>query len=681
MDRTRLTDPLAHSRKALHIPLRDQGDVMRDRFILALGGVCLAMSGAAAQTPSVQQDFEAAVALDAKDDGPAALAAWERLEARTKPGSRSRGLVLARKGAALFKVRRSDDAVKAVRDGLALLPAADPSLAEDRWRAYYELGAVAANAIDYASADEAYLAAERTAPDSALKMASLLAFVETAVFVDLAAAASALERIDALAAAQPFDNTARALIARRHALLLLNRGDFAGASSYANEAVKQMGGLTSKTDSRDVSARSDAAIAALLAGKSDDARRYMAMTGAGRLDTGSFDPAVQMTPPDCGGEVGLKPADMAVVEFSIADDGTVVGVSPIYAAGGGAVAMEFARAARDWSWTPEQVKDLPRFFRSNARIEMRCSTSFERPSVGKLLEGDTRAWIAAKGFDAPPENRGGDAAAVGRQRAALAAVEAKAGPTALAALPALFALATNSVVGREEAHVLFGRGRAIAEANGAPAPVVLTFDMRERLSGTSDSGHDGAARRTLAPLLAAPAYQADPTARSAIRLLLADKARRLDSAQSRTLLNAVADDAALPANDPLRVGALIRLASAEEVSGNKAAARESFDKSGLAANQCAILDKPPRRISSGGVFPTEALMWGFEGWTQTQFDVSADGRVLNERAVLSYPPFVFTKAGNAAVAGSRFSKTFRPDGGVGCGGLTNSVRFRLPSKH
>ncbi len=651
---------------------------MRIRSMLAVGCACLALSGAMAQAPTIQQDFDAAVALDEKGDPATALAAWEKLEARTKPGSRSRGLMLVRKSSALFRLKRADEAVQAVRAGLALLPKSDASLAEDRWRGYLQLGGVAANAIDYASADEAYLAAEQAAPDVGTRLSALLAFVETAVFVDPDAAAAALGRIDALVAGQPLDKIARALVARRHALLLLNRGDFAGAQTYAMDAVKQLGGLTQRTDTRDVSARSDVAIAALLAGKSDVARRYMAMTGAGRLGNATFDPAVQMTPPDCGGEAGLKPADMAVVEFSIADDGTVFAVSPIYAAGGGAVAMEFARAARDWSWTPEQVKSLPPFFRANARVEIRCSTSFERPSIGKLLDGETRAWFATKGLDVPPETRGGDAAAAPRQRAALAAAEAKAGPNALAVLPAVFALAGNSVVGREESHVLLGRGRAIAEANGAPPLVRLAFDMRERLSGTSDSWRGGVFRRVMTPMLAEPSYAADPSARAAVRLLLADNERRLDSDRSRALLQQVATDAALPVNDPMRVGALIRLASAEEASGDKAAARAAFDKSGLAANQCAILDKPPQRLSVGGTFPSEALIWRFEGWTRTQFDVAPDGRVLNERAVLSYPPFVFTKAGTATIAGARYAKTFRPDGGVGCGGLTQGVTFRLP---
>ena len=144
------------------------------------------------------------------------------------------------------------------------------------------------------------------------------------------------------------------------------------------------------------------------------------------------------------------------------------------------------------------------------------------------------------------------------------------------------------------------------------------------------------------------------------------------------LLQQVADDQRLAANDPMRVGALIRMASLQQQAGDTATARATFDRSGLAASQCAILDAPPRFLSAGGTFPDEAMAWGFEGWTRTQFDVGADGRVLNQRAVLSYPPFVFTKARVQTIAGARYSKTFRPDGGVGCGGLSHSVRFKLP---
>jgi outer membrane biosynthesis protein TonB len=425
-----------------------------------------------------------------------------------------------------------------------------------------------------------------------------------------------------------------------------------------------------------VSARSDAAIASLLAGKSDEARRYMAMTGAGRLTKGEFDPAVQMDVPPCGGEADLRPADMAVVEFTIGDDGVVRNVSPIYAAGGGAVALEFARAVRDWSWTPEQAKALPPFFRSNVRVEMRCSTAFERPSIGKILDADMAAWLQTKGLSLPTEERGADAVTVVRQRAALAAAEAKSGPNSVATLPPLYALVNNAVVGREETNVLARRALAIAEAQGAPPTARLPLDINVRMTASADSWKDGAYARAVTPLLSVPAYANDPQARAAIQLLIAERTN--NRTRRAPLLQEVADDTRLKPNDPFRVGALIRLASLQQQAGDTAAARATFDRSGLAANQCAILDAPPHMLSAGGTFPNDAFVWGFEGWTKSQFDVGADGRVVNERAVLSYPPFIFTKAGTAAVAGSRWSKTFRPDGGVGCGGLARSVRFKMP---
>ncbi|WP_447414968.1 hypothetical protein, partial [Clostridium perfringens] len=85
-------------------------------------------------------------------------------------------------------------------------------------------------------------------------------------------------------------------------------------------------------------------------------------------------------------------------EFSIADDGTAQGVRPIYAAGGGKVALEFARAVRQWAWTADQVKAMPTFLRYNARVEVRCNLAFQRPSIGDGLDAELVAWGRGKGL-------------------------------------------------------------------------------------------------------------------------------------------------------------------------------------------------------------------------------------------------------------------------------------------
>ena len=101
----------------------------------------------------------------------------------------------------------------------------------------------------------------------------------------------------------------------------------------------------------------------------------------------------------------------------------------------------------------------------------------------------------------------------------------------------------------------------------------------------------------------------------------------------------------------------------------------------LTATQCSLLDAPPRRKALGvsdNDFPVEAMRWGFEGWVQLEFDLTADGKTTNVRPVVAYPPFVFEQAAKKATERSRYEQTFRPDGSLGCGGLDWRIRFAFP---
>ncbi|HEX8384267.1 MAG TPA: hypothetical protein VF592_12925 [Sphingomonas sp.] len=630
----------------------------------------LASTGYAQPGPTTQQAFDAATALDAGTDRAAALAAWERLEVRPGLSKRTRAIVRVRKSRALYALGRTDQAIAAARAGLVDLPATDPSLREDRQQTHLALGRMAEEAIDFASAADDFARAEALAVTPAEKVASLDGLAATQTFIDPAAAGAALDRADAILAGVKAEPAVMAAFARRRGILALNRGDFAAARQHSSRAVKLLGGLTLRLDSNDVSARNDAALAYLLGGDPDKAREYLAYTGAGRMPKGKFDAGTQMTVPDCGAEAGLKPADMAVIEFTVGDDGQVLLATPIYAAGGPEVALAFAREARGWSWSAEQVAAMPRFLRYRARVEMRCSTGFERPSVNSLLATDLGSWLATKGAPITPA-QGSDAANLERQRALLGAA-APNGPQMLAALAGLL---DNSALPQHERHGHATRALALAVAQGAPATARLALHLKERASSATETWRAGTYRRLLGPLMSDPVYAADPRARAALRLLIADGE---EPREARTFLAQVSGDPALPVNEPLRVGALVRLASIEHAAGNAAAAKTAFESSGLAASQCAIIDKPPRMLRVGGTFPLEAQRWGFEGWTQTQFDIGADGRVLNERAILAYPPFVFSKAGAQTIAGARFDKSFRPDGGLGCGAQTTRVRFALP---
>ncbi|MEN2785093.1 hypothetical protein ACFOKI_14315 [Sphingomonas qilianensis] len=653
---------------------------MRAQVILV--AVAAVGTPATGQQPvtTVQQDFEAATALHDKGDFAGALARWQALQARATKNVRSQALVQVRKSQTLFALDRKDEAVAAARSGLANLPASDASLRGDRFIAYVTLGSVAEQALDYASAAQAYADAERIADTPGERLIALRGLIQADTFIDPATAEQAMTRAEALIAGNALDTQLQAVIKRLKGQLLLNQGAFDASRLASGDAIKLLGGLTARTQINDVPVRSNYAIAALLAGRKDDARRYMAMTGAGRLSKGSFNPGAQMKVPECGGEAGLKPSDMAVVEFTIDDDGAVRSSAPVYAAGGGRVALDFARAARNWSWTAEQVKQMPLFFRNRVRVELRCSTAFERPSIGTYLDGELGNWLADKKVALPPLLSGSDATTLPMLRAQLAAVEAAQGREALALVPILHQLTTNSVVGREEVRMSAQRELAIVIANGAPPAARLAVETTVWQTAGAESWKPEAYARLLIPALTAAPYAGDPVARSALRLLVADAVRK-DEARARRLLLAVGSDVGLPDNHPLRVGALVRLASLEQDAGNAAAAAAAFAQSGLSARQCALVDSAPRflGVSAGAKdFPQEAQQWGFEGFTTTQFDVSADGNVVNERAVIAYPPFVFTDAGTKVMKSGRYEKSYRPDGGLGCGGNVQRVAFRMP---
>lgn len=641
-------------------------------------GIAVAMTmvggAAAAQAPmTVQQQFEAATTISAGTDKAAALAAWTALETRIANNPRTLAVVRIRKSSVLLWLDRKDEAAAAARAGLAALPASDASLTEDRFDAQLILARIAQASLDYATAASEFRAAEATAASPGDKLAAAMGAADTAIFVDPAAAQAALDRLDALLAANKSDAVVRAQVARVHGLLDLNEGHFKEARKQSMAAVELFGGLTQRTDLNDVAARSDTALASMLSGDSDTARKYMAYTGAGHIPDGSFNPAVQMTPPDCGGEAGLKPADMAVVEFSIGEDGSVIQAAPIYAAGGGAVALEFARAAQRWSWTAEQVKQLPRFFRYRARVEMRCSTGFTRPSIGRALNAALIGWLADKGATIPDAADIGAVAALPGQRAALARA-----PEGLAVVAASLPLLENPVLPAEDKHAIAVRALAIADANGVPPLARLSLDLAARTTAKQEGRHAKSYRTDLTAMLQAPRYAGDPRARAAIKLFLAESGNRHPDQQTRDWLREIGDDPALEKSDAMKIAALMQIASIEQRDGDIAAAKTAFDRTGLTADQCALIDAPPKLLSAGGTFPEEAVSWGFEGWTLTQFDIAADGRIQNERAIVSYPPFIFTKAGVQTMAGARYAATYRPGGGLGCGAQMQRVKFLLP---
>ena len=651
---------------------------LRASFMLAF-----TVAPASAQQPSVQQQFDAASAALNAEKWAEALTIFETLEKQLAPNGRSASIVRVRKAEALIGLDRASEARAALELGLPALPADDESLREDRLIGLLALGRLHERSLNFGEALVHYRAADMIATVPTAKAQALRGLIATNMFYDGAAALRDADRALALAAAEP---KADKLHAEFHVLkgrVLMNQKRFAEARAELEAATKALGGLTLKVDAADLAARSDLAIAALLAGDKDRGREVLAYTGAGRLP-GAFSPGADTPPPPCASDGDLRPDDVAVVEFSIRNDGSIGHVAPIYSTREGDSALAFARAAANWSWSPEEMKEIPPLLRLLTRVEMRCSAANEQPSATEILEPDFEQWLASRALPPIVVPAGSDARRAQPLAEEVARREASYGASAPELLPVLVELADNAVIPANRSAAYYRRAAGIARIAAAPAPVLAYLGIRAATAETmtqtkrwSDKVPD------LRPLLNDPAIQADPRAAVAVRLVEAENRYRIagQKAQAIALLTQVRDAPGLGPNDPLRAAALARLASVQLADGDAGAARASFAASGLSAQQCALLDAQPRlkrMNASSSDFPMEAMRWGFEGWAALEYDISAQGDTQAVRTTIAYPPFVFSDAASKVVKGMKFDRSFRPDGALGCGGKTQRVLFRLP---
>jgi len=634
------------------------------------------VSATAQPKTTLQQDFDAATALTfAGKDWAAALAAWEALERRAK-SPRVLGVVRARKSFVLMRLSRVEEAASAASLALETMPAGDSSLTEDRYYATLNVAYGRQRALDYAGAVDAFRAAVGLAPDSTAKLSALQALVETGIFVDTTAAEADLQSLIALAASQQLDEKTRATIKTLEAELRLNQGRFDEARKAAGSAVGLLGGLSNSVSLAGVRARSDYAIAALLLGDKDKAREYMAYTGAGRFPKGRLDVGDDNYVPTCGGDLGLKPNDSAVIAFNLDTNGNVVWTQPVYAAGGGAAGLAFARAVRDWSFKPSNIADIPAFFRYEIRIEMRCSTTFIRPQASEMATQALVSWFKAQGLTADVDTKVSSAQALIQAQKKLSALEGSGETEGPRVAFAAFNVTSSPLMGWSEGRALAIKARAALNSLPVPPLALLAIDLR--IWRPADWAKRSAYIAAMQKAVSEAPYSGDPQARALLRLLIADAARAQQSAVAATALNAVLADTQLGANDPLRVGAAVRLASLHQASGRIKDAESAFAAAGIAPDQCALLDAPPKQRYTSGQFPNEALFYGFEGWTKVEFDIDANGKVLNQRAIISYPPFVFSEGSVDFMAKTVFEKTYRPDGGLGCGGQWQRLLFSIP---
>lgn len=634
---------------------------------------------AAAQ--GVQARFEAATAKLGANDAAGALKDLDALESflagQPKPNQFNLAVTRAMRAEALVALGRADDARRAVDAALDGSWLERAGLEPIRDSAQLLSAKLFEGNLDHAAAAKLYLAVAERTKEPATRATALIGAARTEMFVD---APSAFNHIDAAVKLAESDaavgKAEMANILGLKGRILINGGRYEEAKTVLVRAVDLRGGLTARTDMGDASLRADAGIAYLRLNRPDLARKYLAFSGAGVSEVPLPTPLESPLPP-CGGEADIRPDDVAVIEFTVLEDGRVVAPRPIFASRQGEMAYVFARAVGDWSWDPEKVREVKLFFRYSPRVELRCTNKAARPSLMAEFEQATSAWLAAQ--NATIVN--GATADVARQlKQRLDALPA--GDRSARRLALLIQLQRNAAIPDEDRRAYGADAIALARSLRAPQPVLflVSVDAASVEVGRKASTRQRAEEnvRRLRAMLASSEF-ADPRIRATISTMLAGAlayAKRPD--EEIAALRSVVDDKALPERDPLKVAALVALANAYAARQDFPAAQAAYARTGLTAQQCALLDNGPVLTDTGhGNFPADALQWGFDGWTSLEYDVAADGKTRNARIVSAFPPQVFAKASENLSRTVRYRVSFRPESDTACTAMERRIRFMM----
>jgi tetratricopeptide (TPR) repeat protein len=636
---------------------------------------------------SLQQRFDMATAAYDKNDCATALPLLDALAAdpHVKPTSVAAAVIMAHRGACLVRTGETDRGEPLLVAGLAAMRPHASDLALDVADAENTLGALAATRWDHDGALAHFDAALALQKDGARSVTLQRIALLTAFDGDNRAIDAANEGLR-LESAKPAPD--KGMLAQWHLLLgraMLNRGQVKAGQAELEAALKLTGGMRSQISQFDAGLRQDLAQAALLAKQTEDARRYMAYSGAGHAGSASFGSAARMDSPDCGPETGLSPDDVGVVQLVIGESGDVLATQTVYSTGNYAKASAFSRAAADWHWKPEDAAKMPAFFRATARVELRCSRGTGGLTPDAPLKEAIAAWAQQARLALP---MGQD----GWSPWLAAAESARQGGKTAAELAARVMLAEADLRPDAEQLASIDRGLVVAQDASLPpavrnaARVLLTAHRVDIITSAKQSSRvtlrDTRSYPALQALATEPAIAADPLARNASMLLaLPRRPLPADQANATAVLQRVAADADLPAHHPLRQFALLRLANQAASQGQLDEAQRLFAQTGLTQEQCALIGPKPAltAINTGSTaFPMDAARWGFEGWVRSEYDILADGHTAGLRAVASYPPFVFDDAAHSMLAKARYQASYRPENGAACSANRETIRFNIP---
>lgn len=174
----------------------------------------------------------------------------------------------------------------------------------------------------------------------------------------------------------------------------------------------------------------------------------------------------------------------------------------------------------------------------------------------------------------------------------------------------------------------------------------------------------------------------DALAADTLRLIAARGSGPTKLKEAPTLLKMIAEDNRLPPTHPLRQLAWLDLAGNAAADNNRVGAQNYFEKTGLTEEQCALLGEAPtlkRTNANSADYPMEALRMGFEGWVRTEYDIKTDGKTMNARPLVAYPPLIFVDAATGMAGDLRYDVSYRPESNLACSAKRDNFVFRIPS--
>jgi hypothetical protein len=673
--------------------------MLRPLILPVVAAVAIAAPAPAA---TIQQDFDAAQAL--LDAGKAAEArnAFTILLNRFSPGSQRRAasLVRARLGNALLATGDPEAAEPLLIAAIAGLKGSTPQDAEERAAARFDLARAKEQQINFVDAASLYrilVADPAYTADLAREIGARAGLVRTLIWADPDEARRQADQLLAIPVEKFGKATElRALLETLRGRIELNAGNAAEAKRWFTMAAKSAGGAaTAKVSVGDVRIRGDLALASFRLGNMVELQRFAALSGAGQLLSEGLATASEMPLPACAPLSGIAPDTVAVVEFSIADNGRTVSVAPIFVSqssieSGDRPEILFAQAVRNWSWAPERLTKLDPFWRQAIRVELRCfTTRTGGDAVGNSWTKENSNWFKSMGFEPPLETPKSDAVALPVIRAEIQRLEARYGPQSPQLLNTLMFLANNSAAPAAERAAARVRFLDLAVANKAPNSVILLSRMAEFNWDSKPTKNSAERSRNMRDKYIALIAEQEAAGNGNTRILMT---ARLTLAAiheelkatpaSKALLDQIvaAPENLLPANDPIRIAALLRLSNQAAGARDTAAAANALAATGLSPEQCALVDVQPQAINdtiTSRAFPALAIDWHTGGFARVGYDITAEGATTNVRTVTASPPFIFGPGTEKAVKRFRYRPVLRPGNTVGCSGSEFLQRFRV----